>query len=255
MKTLLVLISALFLCISIQSQTFYVKYTQTMNVEALEDSINANESAKAFLSEDMKKDIFAQMAKPQDYKLTYSQGKSLYQIAPEVEEEEEEESLEVGKGFSFNFSKMRRRFSPVLFKDFNTQEYVKEQGIFDKKFLIKDQLQTKNWEITGQTKTFGDFTCNMATSTNEKNQKVSVCYTEDIPINEGPDEFYGLPGLVVQAIVGPLEINMSEIKILDEDTEINAPSDGKVVTQKEFNDLMKEKLKERGSGKGMSIFH
>ncbi len=254
MKYLFLLIT-ITLTLPLNAQTFYVKYTQTMNVEALEDSINANESAKAFLSEEMKKDIFSQMAQPQDFELTYSQGKSLYQIAPEVEKEEDEENLEVGKGYTFNFSKMRRRFSPILFKDFNTAQYTKEQGIFDKKFLIKDQLQTKNWEITGQTKTFGDFTCTMATSTNEKNQKVSVCYTEDIPINEGPDDFYGLPGLVVQVIVGPLEINMSEIKILDEDTEIHPPTDGKVVTQKEYNDLMKEKVESMGGGKGMSIFH
>ncbi len=255
MKKINIIILSLVLPLWVWSQTFEIKYTQTMDIEALEDSLKANESASAFLSNEMREDLFSQMAKPQDYFLVYSNGKSLYKIAPEEKKEEEEEELEVGQGFKFNWSRMRRRFSPVLFKDFGTNQYVKEQGIMDKKFLIQDTLRTLDWEITDKTKTFGDFTCTVAKSRNAVNQEVLVCFTEDIPINEGPDDYYGLPGLVVEVVIGPLHIDMTEIKIVDENKEVTPPTEGKKVSQEEFDALRKEKFGGRGGGRGMSIFH
>ncbi len=253
MKTIHLLSFTFLFALTINAQTFTVKYTMFMDTEALQDSLNKNEDVKKFLGDEMAKQIFGQMAKPQDYILTSSQGKSLYEIAPEVKSDEEEDELQVG-GQAFNFNKLRRRFSPILFKDMENMTMTKQQGIFDKKFLIKDSLQTLDWEITDQTKKFGDFTCTVAEAMDAQNQKVSACYTEEVPINEGPDDYFGLPGLVIEVIKGPVHLNMSELKITDENTDLQAPKDGKEVTKKEFEDIVKERMK-NVQGNGMSIFH
>ncbi len=88
---------------------------------------------------------------------------------------------------------------------------------------------------------------------------VTAWYTPQIPVNNGPGEYWGLPGLI-------LEINADRTTMLctkivlnpDEKDDIKKPSKGKEVTRKEYNDIVKQKMEEmremyggrRGGGRG-----
>ncbi|PNQ73928.1 GLPGLI family protein [Hanstruepera neustonica] len=88
---------------------------------------------------------------------------------------------------------------------------------------------------------------------------VTAWYTPQIPVNNGPGEYWGLPGLI-------LEINADRTTMLctkivlnpDEKDDIKKPSKGKEVTRKEYNDIFKQKMEEmremyggrRGGGRG-----
>ena len=91
---------------------------------------------------------------------------------------------------------------------------------------------------------------------------VSAWYTPQIPVNNGPAMYQGLPGLILEVHDGKLTIICSKIVLNPEDkVEIEEPTKGKEVNQKEYDVIMEKKAKEmmeryaprKGSKNGESI--
>jgi len=88
---------------------------------------------------------------------------------------------------------------------------------------------------------------------------VTAWYCPEIPVNQGPDEYWGLPGLIMEVNDGKTVIMCSKLVMNVKDkAEIKAPTGGDKVTQKEFDDIMMKKMKEMsemngGSGRGMQM--
>lgn len=83
---------------------------------------------------------------------------------------------------------------------------------------------------------------------------VTAWYCPEIPVNQGPDEYWGLPGLIMEVNDGKTVIMCSKLVLNVKDkVEIKAPTGGDKVTQKEFDDIMMKKMKEMsemGGGPG-----
>jgi GLPGLI family protein len=78
-----------------------------------------------------------------------------------------------------------------------------------------------------------------------KEIEVTAWYTPQIPINQGPDEYWGLPGLILEVNSGRTTILCSKIIINpQEKEEIQALTKGKEVTRQEYNDIVKQKVEE-----------
>jgi GLPGLI family protein len=74
---------------------------------------------------------------------------------------------------------------------------------------------------------------------------VTAWYTPQIPINQGPGEFWGLPGLILEVQAGRTSILCSKIVMNPEVKEaIKKPSKGEEVTQKEYEETVKTKMEE-----------
>ncbi|MBT8271309.1 MAG: GLPGLI family protein, partial [Bacteroidia bacterium] len=70
-------------------------------------------------------------------------------------------------------------------------------------------------------------------------------YTPQIPLNQGPGEYWGLPGLILEVSSGRTTILCSKIILNPEEKkEIKVPSKGKVITRAEYNETVKQKMKE-----------
>jgi GLPGLI family protein len=88
-----------------------------------------------------------------------------------------------------------------------------------------------------------------------KEQTITAWYTPQIPINQGPGEYWGLPGLILEVNAGRTTILCSKIVMNpDEKEEIKRPSKGKKVTQEEYSEIIKKKMEEmremfRGRGR------
>lgn len=81
-----------------------------------------------------------------------------------------------------------------------------------------------------------------------KEVEVTAWYTMQIPVNNGPGEFAGLPGLILELNTGKTTILCSSITLNPKDkTEIKKPSKGKEITKKEYNDVVKKKMEEMRS--------
>ena len=78
-----------------------------------------------------------------------------------------------------------------------------------------------------------------------KEMEVTAWYTPQIPVNQGPDEYWGLPGLILEVDAGRTTILCSKIVINPKDKEaIEVPSKGKEVTRREYSDIVKQKIEE-----------
>lgn len=152
----------------------------------------------------------------------------------------------------------------ILYKNIAEKRYVNKTEISGKRFLIKDKLQDYGWEMTGETKNIGNYTCYKATrkreetrrsftmtdgKREEKKEKVTVetvaWYTPEIPLSNGPSEFWGLPGLILEIQDGKLTIVCTEIVLNPkEKVVIKEPTKGKKVTQEKFDKIMEERSKE-----------
>ena len=74
---------------------------------------------------------------------------------------------------------------------------------------------------------------------------VTAWYTLDIPISQGPGEYWGLPGLILEVSEGRTAILCSKITINPkEKIAIEAPKKGKKVSQKEYHETMTKKALE-----------
>jgi GLPGLI family protein len=85
---------------------------------------------------------------------------------------------------------------------------------------------------------------------------ITAWYAPEIPINQGPEGYWGLPGLILEINDGKTTILCSKIVLNAKDkAEIKAPNNGKVVTQTEYDETVTKKMEEmmemnQGQGRG-----
>ncbi|MEM7483759.1 MAG: GLPGLI family protein [Bacteroidota bacterium] len=78
-----------------------------------------------------------------------------------------------------------------------------------------------------------------------KDRTVTAWYTPEIPVGQGPGNYWGLPGLILEVNDERTAILCSKIVLNPENkVEIKAPSKGKEVSQDEYNDIMAKKMEE-----------
>ncbi|AUP79984.1 GLPGLI family protein [Flavivirga eckloniae] len=227
------------------------------------------------ISEDQKKRIVTRMKSmfEKTYTLTFNQTESIYK---------EEEKLEAPGTGGGRWRAMMSSFTAGdLYKNVKEQLLLQDQEFFGKQFLIKDSLLQLKWILGSETKQIGTYTCFKATATKvnpdfdfnsfrrppdrekgteeepEKTEKrseeneehrtveVEVWYTPQIPINQGPGEYWGLPGLILEVNTGRTTILCSKIVMNpDAKDKIVAPSKGKEVTREAYNKIVKKKTEE-----------
>ena len=90
---------------------------------------------------------------------------------------------------------------------------------------------------------------------------VTAWYTPEIPVNQGPENYWGLPGLILEINDGKTVILCSKVVLNPkEKAEIKASTKGKVITQTEYDNIVVKKMEEfremnsgRGNNGGMQI--
>ncbi|MEM9075656.1 MAG: GLPGLI family protein [Bacteroidota bacterium] len=88
------------------------------------------------------------------------------------------------------------------------------------------------------------------------NSEITVWYTPDIPVSQGPGPYWGLPGLIMEVNDGRTAILCSKLVLNPEDKlKIEAPNKGKVVDQEEYDEILAKKMEEmserfRSNGRG-----
>lgn len=75
--------------------------------------------------------------------------------------------------------------------------------------------------------------------------EVVAWYTPQIPINQGPDDYWGLPGLILEINADRTTILCTKIVLNPKDKEtIDKPEKGEVVTQEEYTKITTQKMQE-----------
>ena len=196
--------------------------------------------------------------------LTFSKTESVFQ---------EEEKLDAPNSSSVKGQpSFSMRNDSKLYKNFIKQQYIVNNDIFGKDFLITDSLSKHDWKLINEQKVIGNYTCYKAqiiipvtieetkeyeefkkkqeenktsffTLSEPKEQIIEAWYTLDIPVSNGPSEYWGLPGLILELHDNGTTYLCNKI-ILNpkEKLDIKAPKNGKKVTQKEFDVIQEKKM-------------
>jgi len=83
--------------------------------------------------------------------------------------------------------------------------------------------------------------------------EIVAWYSPQIPVSQGPGEYWGLPGLILEVSAGNVTMLCSKIIINpQEKTKIEAPEKGKVVTKKEYKAIITGKMQEFRNSRGRS---
>ena len=78
-----------------------------------------------------------------------------------------------------------------------------------------------------------------------KENVITAWYCPEIPVNQGPENYWGLPGLILEVNDGKTVILCSKLVLNSkEKVEIKPASKGKEVTQKEYDEIVKKKMEE-----------
>jgi len=259
MKALLsitILLSFLF-CSNLFSQDLMgiATYKTQRKMEISLDSTSMDESQRSHIMAMLKKQL------EKEYELEFTNTESIYK---------EVEKLDApGGGQSFIQMEVITSgdAGDILYKNLEEKRYTSQNEAFSKLFLIQDPIETPEWKLEKETKNIGDYTCFKATctrmativnsirSSNDEDEKepeeeeieqtITAWYTPQIPIENGPSRYGGLPGLILEVSDGQETILCSKI-ILNpkKGLSIAEPRDGKKVTQDQFQKIMDKKMKE-----------
>lgn len=155
-----------------------------------------------------------------------------------------------------------------------------EEDFMGKEFLVTKPLREWNWQLSGETKKIGDYLCYKATSVktvteeekkefeevkkemeskssnimviSEPESEITVAwYTPEIPVSHGPQDLWGLPGLILEASTGNSAILCSKV-ILNpkEKVAIKRLKVGKKVTEAEYEKIMNDKFESMKNSDG-----
>jgi GLPGLI family protein len=226
------------------------------------DSTQMNSEMQTQMMEMMKKQF------QKTFQLTFNKEVSLYK------EEVSLEKPQAAMGGGFQVVMVGNGGgSDVLYKNTKDNRYADQKDTMGKIFLVKDDFKKIDWKLEADTKYIGEYQCYKATykkqvevfdntgfgmdsddkKEDEKEEKepemeertITAWYTPQIPVNNGPAMYQGLPGLILEVHDGKLTIICSKIVLNPEDkVKIEEPTKGKVVNQKNYDGILEKKNKE-----------
>ena len=229
------------------------------------------------MTPDMQKRIEERMKKmfEKTFILNFDKSASIYK------EEERLDAPGQGSGGMRMMSSMTGG-GGTYYKNVKEKSYTVDKEFMGKEFLVKDSLPNLKWKMEGETRMIGGYNCFKATAVRPasktdfrnlrprredaaatkpadtdkktsllvaldmpKENIITAWYTPEIPVNQGPRNYWGLPGLILEVNDGKTVILCSKVVLNPKvKTEIKAPTKGKVTTQKEFDETVVKKMEE-----------
>ena len=273
-KVILVLAFSAFGCLGLRAQDFqgmavYESKTSTADFKS-------NFAGNSEMTPEMQKSMEERMKSmfEKTFILNFDKSASVYK---------EEEKLDApGQGGGMRMMASMTGGGGTLYKNVKEKLYAVDKEFMGKEFLVKDSLVNYQWKMEGETRVIGGYNCFKATTVRPasktdfrnfrpkkedpaaakpadgekktnfmdnlempKDVTITAWYTPEIPVNQGPENYWGLPGLILEVNDGKTVILCSKIVLNPkEKTEIKAPVKGKVISQKEYDETVVKKMQE-----------
>lgn len=253
---------------NINGQAYYQSKT-SVDLDAFGNNREMTEDMKKMIAERMKSML------EKTYILTFNKEESIYK---------EEAKLDASP-MNAGLNMMIGSFTPgPQYKNLKTGELIQENEFFGKQFLVTDSIDKLDWQLGKESKQIGEYVVFKATaikkvdpndlqmarpkkkddkakeSDDAKKQdsqdpmdmieipeeiEVTAWYTPQIPVSNGPGEYAGLPGLIMELSFYRTTLLCSKIVMNPSNPEkIERPKKGKKVSQEEYAAIVKEKMEE-----------
>lgn len=254
-----------------QGMAVYESKTQAPKFEGMRGNRDITPEMQKSMEERMKKML------EKTFILNFDKSASIYK------EEEKLDAPGQQGGFRVMVSSMMGG-GGTFYKDVKAKSYTVDKEFMGKEFLVVDSLPKLNWKLEQETKQIGGYNCYKATAVKEpsktdfrnfrpkktddkkdddkktsgetktnfadsfempKEITVTAWYTPEIPVNQGPENYWGLPGLILEINDGTTTILCSKIVLnAKEKAEIKPSKKGKVISQKDYDETVIKKMEE-----------
>jgi GLPGLI family protein len=180
-----------------------------------------------------------------------------------------------GGGMRMNF----RMPTANTYTDLAKQTQYEERAFFEKEFLIIDSLKQYKWKLSEETKTIAKQLCKKATTMitapqirmrvsmggggnntdttanttrAPKETELVVWYAENIPVSFGPDNYSGLPGVIMEIDQdnGATVTTAVEVSAKYPKKELVAPTKGDKMNRAQFQENMQKLMQDMQRGGG-----
>jgi GLPGLI family protein len=256
-----------------QGLAIYESKTSTADFKARMDGNKDMTPDMRKMIEDRMKSMFEKT-----FQLYFGKTSSIYK---------EEEKLEApGQSTGFRMMSNMMGSGGTFYKNTKDKTYTVDKEFMGKEFLIQDSLPKLAWKLENETKQIGGYNCFKATAVREasktdfrnfrmkkkeadqkeevgktnlmdeldlpKEITITAWYTPEIPISQGPENYWGLPGLILEVNDGKTTILCSKVVLnLKDQVDIKAPTKGEVIAQKKYDETVVKKMEEfRAMGGG-----
>lgn len=246
----------------------------------IKEKIEVNKTGDQILDPETEKVFQEAMTRASEkrYTLSFSKSECLYEEQEKLEKPES--PANGGDSFSIAIS-----FSGGGKKYLNLKENksIVEEEIFGKEFLIVESIEKPDWKLVNETKKIGEYNCfkaelliqvtekrkeeykeflkkeetkpSLFKMEEPKDKTIVAWYTPEIPVSFGPKNYWGLPGLILEINEGESIILCSKVALnTKEKSKIKVPNTGEKVTQKQFDEIQKEKMDSMKNEDGVIIF-
>ena len=279
MKKIVLSFAFLITSIQIQAQKDFqgmAVYESKTSTSDFKDRMSGNKD----ISPEMQKMIEERMKKmfEKTFILNFDKSASIYK-------EEEKLDAPGGQGGGMRMMSSMMGGGGTYYKNVKDKSYVVDKEFMGKEFLVKDSLPKLDWKMETETRVIGGYNCFKATAVRpasksdfrnfrpkkeedkkadeakEKNKDkktnfmddfdlpkeitITAWYTPEIPVNQGPESYWGLPGLILEVNDGKTVILCSKVVLNAKDkVEIKASTNGKSISQKDYDETVVKKMEE-----------
>jgi len=137
----------------------------------------------------------------------------------------------------------------IVYTDLSVNSQISQKKVFEETFLVKDTTRKIKWKITDETREIAGYSCRRANAIILDSIYVVAFYTTEIPISGGPENFSGLPGMILGVALPHENITWFATKVTDTSLPPNAvvpPKKGKPVDNAAYRATLLKATKDWG---------
>jgi GLPGLI family protein len=207
-----------------------ITYERKENMHKLIDDEMAKEKTPSSWYAEMRK--VAPKYRVDIFQLNFNSKQSYYQLITEDDN-------------PFNQRWFRVAFSNKVLSDFDKQTFSSEKTVYEKEYRIQDSLPQLQWKLSNEFREIAGKNCRKATTILFDSVYVIAFYTDEVPVSGGPENFQGLPGMVLGIVVPRLHYTFFATHIQSElvtEKDLQLPAVKRKTAQVSLGGFTKEML-------------
>lgn len=138
------------------------------------------------------------------FNLDFKNGESLYYF---------DNSLDLGLSIEPGYRTVLMSFANSAYYKNDAENLVLQRLVNDAVYILESKLDKIKWELSSTSKIISGYTCYKATTKiisrnslrEDELKTVEAWYSPEIPVNSGPKDYAGLPGLILELKHGKLK--------------------------------------------------
>lgn len=137
--------------------------------------------------------------------------------------------------------------SGIYYHNTKLNKTLNQKNALGEDFIIENKVKY-NWKLSQEKRKIADYICFKATTIQKfinrigetRTKQITAWYYPNLPINVGIKEYHGLPGVIIYLEEGSIYYKCIKIEInVKEKLTITKPKKGKIISEKEYNDILK----------------